>query len=153
MTLSQTSPRLFSGEFCHRIDAKNRISIPASFRQGDADDLFIMPDLKNRFLRIMPPSEHAATLEKIETNPEMNLKERGVFLRYFFSQVRDVQTDKQGRLLIPPDYCTRLNLSGDLMFVGTGKSFELWNRDLWDATKEKEQGEINRLAEIMGFTA
>jgi MraZ protein len=151
MPTEQNVPPIFSGEFCHALDGKNRITIPARWRRGDSDEFFLMTDRTGRFLRAMPTAEFEAVGEKINSNPAITPKDRAVFLRQFYSRSRHVVADKQGRLLVPEDFCEPLGLRGEIYLVGAHTSFELWNRNAWEATKSEEAGTFDRVADLIGL--
>ena len=46
---------IFSGEFRHALDDKNRITIPSRWRQGESDEFFVVPNPAKPCLTAMPP--------------------------------------------------------------------------------------------------
>ena len=151
MPSEQNSAPVFSGEFCHALDGKNRITIPARWRTGEADEFFLMADRTNTFLRAMPTAEFRAVGERLSSNPQITPKDRAVFLRQFYSRSRQVIADKQGRLVVPEEFCQQLNLRGEIYLVGAHDTFELWSRDAWQATKQVEASTFDRVADLIGL--
>lgn len=151
MPAEQNSTPIFSGEFFHALDGKNRITIPSRWRSGEADEFFLMPDRTGAFLRVMPTAQFRAVGEKIANNPAITPKDRAIFLRQFYSRSRQVIADKQGRLVVPEEFCEQLNLRGEICLVGAHDTFELWNREAWDATKQAEAATFDRVADLIGL--
>ena len=151
MTGEQLSTPIFSGECCHSLDGKNRVTIPSRWRQGDADEFYLMIDRTNTFLRAMPPAEFRAVASKIENDPAVTPKDRAVFLRHFYSRSAQVVADKQGRLVLPEAACEKLGLKGEIMLVGAHRTFEFWNKEKWAATQQTEEATFDRVAELAGL--
>ncbi len=154
MSSAQNSQPIFSGEVCHALDGKNRVTIPSRWRNGNADvadEFFLMPDRTGTFVRAMPPAQFSAAAERAAANPAVTAKDHAVFLRHFYSRSQHVAVDKQGRLLVPEEYCQKANLRGEIVLVGARDTFELWNKEAWEATKQNEQSTFDRIAELAGL--
>jgi MraZ protein len=151
MSSEQNSLPEFAGEFCHGLDSKNRITIPSRWRQSDADEFFLMPDRENKFLRAMPPGQFRAVADKVAADPTLSNSDRAVFMRHFYSRAQHASADKQGRLLLPEDYCKRLGLSGEVVLVGAHDRFEIWNKEVWKSTQETEAAIFGRALENAGL--
>ena len=59
--------------------------------------------------------------------------------RSFFGRVRQVDLDRQGRIVIPQPMREQRGLSGDTTIIGMGDYLEIWNSDAW----RSEQSEID----------
>jgi MraZ protein len=151
MSATQNSEPIFSGEFCHALDPKKRITIPSRWRKGEADEFFLIPGRANAVLRVMPTDQFRAVGEKAANDPAIPARDRAVFLRQFYSRARQVIADKQGRLVIPEEFCSLINLKGEIVLVGVHQTIELWNKAAWEATKQAEDPTFDRIAEMMGL--
>ena len=58
-------------------------------------------------------------------------KSRGL-QRFFFSGATDVETDKQGRILIPQPLRDHAGLTKDVTFVGVSSRVEIWDTSRWN---------------------
>ena len=70
-------------------------------------------------------------------------KSRGL-QRFFFSGATDVETDKQGRILIPQPLRDHAGLTKDVTFVGVSSRVEIWDTSRWnqvngELTEEKHR--------------
>lgn len=151
MSAEQNLAPIFSGEFCHALDSKNRITIPSRWRQGEADEFFLIADRSERFLKAMPTAQFKAVAEKVANNPAIGPQERTIFLRQFYSRSKQAVSDKQGRLVLPVELCNALKLQGEITLVGTHDTFELWNREAWEATKREEARTYEHVASLIGL--
>ena len=52
--------------------------------------------------------------------------------RFFFSGATDVETDKQGRILIPQPLRDHAGLTKDVTFVGVSSRVEIWDTSRWN---------------------
>ncbi|MEI6715699.1 MAG: hypothetical protein WCO60_18255 [Verrucomicrobiota bacterium] len=149
MNSVQNSTPMFSGEFCHSLDSKNRVTVPARWRCSDADEYFLIADRSGSFLRVMPPDQFRAVGEKLAANPAITPKDRAIFLRHFYSRSQQVVVDKQGRMLVPEELGKALRLDGEAVLVGALETFELWNPVAWAETKQSESTTFDRVADLV----
>jgi MraZ protein len=54
------------------------------------------------------------------------------FLRLFLGSAQEVQIDKQGRILVPPSLREYGGLDKEVVLVGVGRKFEIWDRDRFE---------------------
>lgn len=151
MSTTQNPAPIFSGEFCHTLDPKNRVTIPSKWRAGEADEFYVRADSSGLFLRVMPPDQFRAVGEKLNGNPAISPKERAEFLRRFYSGSQQVVADKQGRVLVPEELGRPVGLSGEVVLVGAFETFEIWNPETWEATKRSSEASYERVAELIGL--
>src|SRR5438552_19119872 len=88
------------GEYEHTIDDKNRLTLPAKFRQAFDEGLVITRGIE-RCLYAYPRSEWAAKVESRLRELDPLSKEGRLMQRYFFSGASESELDKQGRVMVP----------------------------------------------------
>lgn len=146
------SAPIFSGEFRHALDPKNRVTVPACWRKTEADVFHVMPDSSKSFLRAMPPEEFRAVgAKKIESVSGFSAQQKKEFLRMFYSQALLVTLDKQGRLLVPEAFGKTVGLSEEVVLVGAMDTFELWSPKAWAETKQTISANYQDLAAELGL--
>jgi MraZ protein len=145
------SAPIFSGEFRHALDSKNRVTVPSRWRSSEADEFFLIADRSGSFVRVMPPEQFRAVGEKLAANAAIAPKDRSVFLRHFYSRSQQVVLDKQGRLVVPEEMGRQLRLAGEAVLVGTHETFELWNPVAWAQTQQSETATFERVADLLGL--
>lgn len=151
MALAQNTPPIFSGEFRHALDSKNRITIPSRWRSSEAEEFFLIVDRSGSFARVMPPDQFREVGERVASSPEVPARERAVFLRHFYSRSIQMVADKQGRLTIPEEISRKVGLNGEAVLVGAHQTFELWSTDAWALTQQSEKSVFERVADLVGL--
>ena len=151
MHSNPNSAALFSGEFRPRLDDKNRVTIPARWRISDADEFFLVPASDQTCLRGMRSDEFRAIGERAALLDGMTPAEHRTFLRHFYSRSQHVVADKQGRILLPEEYCKQFELRGEIVLLGAQVTFEMWSSAAWQRTQSVEQPGFNRWSALLGI--
>ena len=127
---------MFRGSDAVTIDEKGRFAIPARYRQGLRDacagQMVVTAHHRDSCLLIYPQPRwvefESSLLARGGLNPEVRRLQR-----HFVGNARDLDMDKQGRLLLPQMLKQRAGLNGKAVLVGMGQTFELWDEARWDA--------------------
>ena len=141
---------MFRGVFEHQIDAKGRTSFPVKLRDtlvGSYDDRLIVTTALDPCLHCYPVREW----EVFETAlARRNPMEPGVkaLLRLYVASAQEVQLDKLGRVLIPPNLRAHAGLEKDLIWAGMVKVVELWSKTGWSKAQEEARHEADS-ADVM----
>lgn len=136
---------LFRGTHEHAIDDKGRTSVPASFREllaarGDAH-LVVTTNLDEAACLVAyPPGEWQALYQRIATLPRFD--ERAIRLRRLFvAGAAECPIDAQGRILVPPTLREYAGLARDVIWAGTGREMEIWDRRRWAEEQRRNKAE------------
>jgi MraZ protein len=149
---NQPTP-IFSGESRHALDEKLRVTVPSRWRrsQDSGDEFFVTVDRSGKFLRVMPPETFAEKVEKLTNKPGISEADISKFERMFYARSRHLVSDKQGRLLLPADYCAAAGIKKEVVLVGARASFEIYNPESWEKTQQVEAPDFDRLSELAGL--
>lgn len=152
MGTSAISSLIFSGEYRHALDPKNRVTIPSKWRpkEKEAEDLYLIPDPSGTCLLVLPKAEFEAVGERVATSG-ISPKEQRVFIRQFYSRAKPGAVDKQGRLLLPEDFCRQLELTGEVVLAGGRVRFEVWNSAKWDRNTADVSETYTKVADLVGL--
>lgn len=132
---------MFMGEYNHTVDAKGRIIIPAKFRDS-LGDVFVVTKGLDGCLFVFAMEEWKNFEEKLRTLPITNKDARN-FTRFFLAGAADIETDKQGRALIPSNLREFAGLEKDVVLVGVSSRVEIWSKSRWeDSTAFDDMDEI-----------
>ena len=151
---------MFTGEYRHSIDAKNRLAIPASLRdvineEVEGKGFFITRGL-DTCLFMYTPKEWQGVVSKIEQLSFTNKKARQ-FQRLFFSKAQRInETDPQGRILIPQYLKEIANIEKNVVIVGISNRIEIWDEKNWNDFESEYDGEFEEIAEDLfqlGFSS
>lgn len=122
---------MFLGTHAPRLDDKGRLVLPAKFRDGVADGL-VMTKGQERSIVVWPRTDFAAHAERLSDASRTDAKVRA-HLRVLFSGANDDAADKQGRVTIPPALREYAGLDRDVVVIGQGQTFEIWDAASWEA--------------------
>lgn len=140
---------MFKGEFKHTVDTKGRLIIPSKFREY-LGDVFVVTKGLDGCLFAYDNQEWEAFEQKLRALP-LNKKDNRIFARHFLAGASDVEVDKQGRVLLPPNLREFAGLVKDVVLVGMGNRIEIWDQDKWkDAQLDEDDEEtMEDIAERM----
>jgi MraZ protein len=146
------TPIIYAGEFRHAVDAKHRVTVPSRWRSdGGQEDFFAVPDPAGNFLMILPPHEFDRVKADVEANALITPADRRKFIRRFYALAQLVSVDKQGRILLPEEYCRRLGLEGEVVLIGSHSRMEIWNTQRWSDATAAEEEVFRRVAGEVGL--
>ncbi|MFO7951209.1 MAG: division/cell wall cluster transcriptional repressor MraZ [Bacillota bacterium] len=136
---------MFTGEYHHTLDGKGRVIIPSRLREGLGDRFVITRGL-DHCLFVYPNSEWVRLEQKMK---ELSFTKRDsrAFVRLFFSGAMEVEADRQGRVLIPPNLREYAGIEKDIMFIGVSNRVEIWNETAWKEYFDHADENYEELAE------
>jgi MraZ protein len=152
MNANSPAEAIYSGTFERSLDSKNRVTIPASWVGQGVSEFQVVPNHKpdEPFLIVLPPGEFARMEARIEAlNQPAALKRKAI--RSFYSAARAVAADKQGRILLPEDYCRQAELQSDVVLLGGKSRFEIWSADRWRSASNEDRPVFQSIAEEIGL--
>ncbi|MGV6812879.1 MAG: division/cell wall cluster transcriptional repressor MraZ [Brevirhabdus sp.] len=150
--------RRFRGESHHKVDAKGRVSIPASFRRvleaGDPDWtdglnpnlVIVYGDHRRNYLECYTINAIEEVDDQIAELPRGS-KERRMLERLFSGQSHATQVDETGRLVLPAKLREKIGLSGEAFFIATGDTFQIWEPSAYEADEERAEEWLDDLPE------
>ena len=152
MASEAVNPVIFAGTFRYGIDSKKRITIPVSWRTGgDSEAFFVRMDSMGTCIQVIPPATFRAMKEQIDSNPNTSPRERQQQVRQFASEALACTTDKQGRMVLPPEFCAQACLTGQIALVGVFDRFEIWDAARWKATEAAQKSAYINSASQLGL--
>jgi MraZ protein len=120
----------FTGEFCNSIDQKNRLSIPAKFRNSldqENDKIFVLSKGFDECLFLYPLEEWKIVEEQLSSLSSIRDKNRN-FIRKITRHANYVRYDSQGRIAIPEILLNYANISKEALIIGVVKKIEIWDK-------------------------
>ena len=125
---------MFRGISQLNLDVKGRLAVPARHRDAlverCAGHLVVTADA-DRCLLIYPLPDWELIQQKLEGLSNLDPRVRELQRRLIGFAV-DVEMDGAGRVLISPALRDYAQLGKEVVLVGQGKKFELWDKDQWD---------------------
>lgn len=123
---------MFQGSSALTLDAKGRMSIPARYRdvlQDQEQGRLTLTRHPDGCLILYPRSEWEVRREKIAALPAS----ARALQRLLLGSAQDVDMDTAGRILVAPELRSAAELQRDVMLLGLGANFEVWDRAQWEA--------------------
>lgn len=132
---------MFRGANSINLDSKGRIAIPAKYRnrivESAESHMIITCDPYDNCLLIFP-LEHWETTESDLQSLSNSKPLHRRLKRIMLAHATEVDMDSSGRLLIPGVLRERANLNKEVMLIGQGKTFQLWNETEWNRLTEED---------------
>lgn len=126
---------MFTGASFIALDAKGRLSIPVRHRAGlgIAAGQLTLTKHPHGCLVMFPRPEWELFAARIAALP----MEAQWWKRIFLGNAMEVNMDQTGRVLVSPELRAGASIKREIVLLGMGSHFELWDRDLYHA-KEAE---------------
>jgi MraZ protein len=132
------------GEYEHTIDDKNRLTLPARFRQSFADGVVVTRGIEP-CLAVYTRAGWDDFVRSRLAGLDRFSREAREMRRYLFSATVEAELDKQGRVTLPSGLMAKAELGRDVMVAGVGDYLEVWDRDAWRIQLE----DVERRAEVV----
>ncbi len=134
----------FMGEYNHSLDSKGRLIVPSKFRDLLGDEFYVTKGL-DPCLIAYTPEKWQEVLDCLEEQLPTNSRSGRAMRRYLIGGAAAVEIDKQGRVLIPGNLRQFAHLDKNLVLVGAGDHFEIWDEQ---ALQEHEESEFESISDI-----
>lgn len=127
---------MFQGSSALALDAKGRMTVPTKHRDAlllQCEGRLTLTRHPDGCLLLFPRPAWESVRDKIAALP---INASG-WRRFFLGNAADVEMDSSGRVLIAPELRKAAGLTKDVMLLGMGSHFEVWDAPSLEA-KESE---------------
>ena len=134
----------FLSSFYGILDSKNRIAIPSSFRSTikiSREKIFIFKSLKYNCLEIHLASKINSLIKSFDEKDFFS-KKNDHFKTAILSDLEEIKIDKEGRFVIKDQLQKFSKLSKNLIFIGKGNHFEIWEKKLGEIHKKNSRAKF-----------
>ncbi len=129
---------MFLSTYESKIDAKNRVSVPASFRKalGGDDVICAWPSFGKSKDCLEGGSKKLVnglykSIRKMKPmDPRRQALEYGIL-----GECKELQFDGTGRIVLPQKFVDAAGITGEVAFVGLGERFEIWSKERLEAKR------------------
>jgi MraZ protein len=133
---------MFLGQYYHTVDEKGRLTIPAGFRDGFVDGLYITQGF-DKNLVLLSEAVYQSKADKVLRMRETDPKTRKL-RRLVFATAGRVELDRLGRVLIPQFLRDFASLGNEAVIVGVGNAIEIWSPTVWqEQLNDLSDSEVN----------
>lgn len=126
---------MFRGITAITMDAKGRLAIPTRYREeltsSGNGSLVVTIDTEENCLLLYPISQWHHIEAKVQSLPSFNAYARRL-QRLLIGHATDVELDSTGRLLLSPVLRKYACLDKQVVMIGQGNKFEIWDETMWE---------------------
>ena len=133
---------MFTGEYEHSVDSKNRIFVPAKFREELGETFIVARDIRGTKLRIFSQKGWEDYIAPI-LQQERRISEKA--MRYLHRNAVQVSPDAQGRIILTRELLAFAEIKKNAVIVGCSTYAEIWSSENWQAELEGEDADSIRL--------
>ena len=129
---------MFQGAAQVNLDAKSRMAVPTRTRdpltQGGTVGL-VLTAHPDGCLLLYPAPAWEPIRSQVMSFPSLD-RQFSVWKRLLVGFAQDVEIDSAGRLLIPPELREFARITRQVMYVGQGSHYEIWDLEMWNQQLE-----------------
>ena len=140
---------MFLSTYQNKIVKKGRVSVPASFRSYLSNlgynGVICYPSFNNNCIEAWPQDRIEKISNAIDSlNPFEEKKD--YFATSILSESINLQFDSEGRILITNKLLKHAKIKNSILFVGQGKTFQIWEPNYYEKFKvtAKRKSNIHR---------
>ena len=137
---------MFLGEHEHTLDEKNRLTLPARFRDSFPDGLVVTRGMDGCLYAYARSDWQSLVDSRLATLDPLSRDDR-MMTRYFFSAAVEAAPDKQGRIMLPAALVEHAKLGREVVVAGVYDHLEIWDRTAWRAQVKEVEGRADDVAE------
>ena len=133
----------------NRLDKKGRVSVPASFRyylsSMGYNGVICYPSFNNLSVEACPQSRIEKLSDSIDSLNPFEEK-RDIFATSVLADSVNLQFDSEGRISISRKLLEHAKIKQAMLFVGQGKTFQIWEPNLFEKfkTQARKKANLNR---------
>ncbi len=140
---------LFTGEYECKLDAKGRLTLPSKVKsrlpEVSGNQLVLSKGLETCIV-VYPQVEYMKIYAQIASLSEFKEEYREL-QRNLFRRIADVDLDSVGRILIPRQMIRHAGLQKQVIIVGLGNRFEIWDTDTYNENIIKDNEAFSKLVQ------
>ena len=130
----------------HTIDDKNRLTLPARFRESFADGIVVKRGIE-RCLDAYRREDWVRHVESRLAPLDPFSQEARRIQRFHFAGAAEAELDKQGRVMIPAPLLAHAQLGREVVVAGLRDHVEIWDREAWGHELAEIEGSAVDVAE------
>ena len=129
---------LFLSTIVNKIDSKCRVSVPSSFRNSLQKQSFkgviAFPSYQNHSIDACGIDRMESISDNLDGDHNYT-KEEFDLISLYFGEAEQLPFDKEGRIIIPKNLIKHATISNEVLFVGLGPTFQMWNPEAYGNKK------------------
>ena len=135
---------IFLSSYPGSIDKKNRISIPSNYKntiKHSKQKIYLFKSLKNICLEIYLEEKINSIISSVEEEDFFSTKKDDLRTA-ILSDLEEISIDSDGRFILKDDQKKFSKISKDIIYIGKGNYFEIWDFKIGNKNKERARKSI-----------
>lgn len=136
----------FTWQYVYKLDAQKRVAFPSEWRPTDPQTLFTLVLWPHQgsgrnyaYVYGLTQRRFHELRAKLEKTG-MGDTRAGALRRAIFGNSTTIPLDPSGRLVLPVRMADAVGLQKEVLFVGTGADFEIWDPALYEKCTQADAG-------------
>lgn len=121
---------MYIGEYTHSIDNKGRVIMPSVFRDELGNSFFVTKGMEGCIF--VYDTTAWKLLEEKTKNLRLTSKKARQFERIFYAPARQMEFDKQGRIVIPQNLREYAGIQREATIIGVSSRIEIWDKERYE---------------------
>ena len=140
---------MFLASYENKLDKKGRVSVPASYRSYLSNlgynGIICYPSFNHQSIEAWPQDRIEKISNSIDSLNPFEEK-RGFFATSILSESINLQFDSEGRILLTTKLLKHAKIKSNMVFVGQGKTFQIWEPEIFEKFKvtARKKSNLNR---------
>jgi len=134
------------GEYTQRLDAKNRLTLPAKLRAAFAEGSVVTKGFDG-CLFVFPREGWNSFVESRLERLDPFSKESRDLGRWFYGGANECELDGQGRVMLTQPLIGHARLDKEIVVAGARDYLEVWNAEAWSRQRAESEGSVEDVAE------
>jgi len=140
---------MFLSSYENKLDKKGRVSVPASYRSYLSNlgynGVICYPSFNNQSIEAWPQDRIEKISNAIDSLNPFEEK-RDFFATSILSESINLQFDSEGRISLSAKLLKHAKIKKDMIFVGQGKTFQIWEPKIFEKfkTNARKKSNLNR---------
>jgi len=137
---------MFLGSYKTYFSGKNRLILPKRFRKelGNEDKFYILLGENGEIWGF--DTENWSNLTDSILEFPLSTEEGRVKRLRLFPKAEECSLDSQGRFILPQEFMERVNFRKEVLIIGAGDHFEVWDLNLWKKQQERLEKDDGRVS-------
>ena len=137
---------MFLSTYENKLDKKGRVSVPASFRSYLSslgyNGVICYPSFNNQSIEACSQDRIEKLSNTIDSLNPFEEK-RDFFATSILSESISLQFDSEGRISLPTKLLKHAKIKNNMLFVGQGKTFQIWESSIFEKFKAQAKKKSN----------
>ena len=143
----------FVSTFTNKIDAKGRVSVPATFRavlaREGGEGIFCYPSLDSDALDA-GGNRLVKTIDDLLQSIAPYSDERDQLSTALYGESEILKLDKDGRTMLPKRLREFSGITDKVTFVGLGDKFQVWQPEKFELHRARARQKVKELRKLFG---